>query len=32
MQDVGETHQSYEVGSEVTTVTNIQEIQFHNLI
>ena len=32
MQDVGETHQRYEVSSEVTTVTNIQEMQFHSLI
>ena len=32
MQDVGETHQSYEVSSEVTTVTNTQEMQFHSLI
>ena len=32
MQDVGETHQSYEVSSEITTVTNILETQFHSLV
>ena len=32
MQDVGETHQSYEVLSEVTTVTNIPEMQFHAVV
>ena len=32
MQDVDETHQSYEVSSKVTTVANIQEMQFHSVV
>ena len=32
MQNVGKTHQSYEISSEVTAVTNIPETQSHSVI
>ena len=32
MHNVGKTHQSYEVISEVTTVTNIPEMQSHSVV